>query len=216
MTKNHTSRRRVAVTAVLAAFGAASLGLMSSARADHDRGYQYDDYDRYQVGPYGQYQGDYDVDADIYVDLDRNSAPIDLERHTQADFAYYDHDRNGYLDITERKAYWQHMVDMGMFGPHRSGQIAQLAKGLDRDGDGRLTRREMTLVRRFLAARRMFDVQDRDNNNRLLRYETHGWLRHQFVRLDSNRDRMLTPAELRQHCVRLDHERPRVWSWHYR
>ena len=234
MVKIHTSRRRVAVAA-LAAFGAASLGLVSSARADDahrdrdrdglvdryedDRGYRYDDHDRYQVGRYGQDQGDVDVDADIYVDLDRYRSPIDLERHVHADYRHYDHDRNGYLDSQERKAYWRHLADMGLFGPrprHVSAEIARLAKGLDRDGDGRLTRREVTLVRRFLAARRMFEVQDRDDDRRLFRNETRGWLRQQFARLDRNRDRTLTRSEIRQHFIRLDRERPRVWSWHDR
>src|SRR5688500_2722400 len=100
MNRNNRSRRRVAVTTALAAFGFASLGRMGLARAGHerdrdrdglvdryedDRGKRYDDYDRYQIGPYGQYQGDYDVDASTYVELDRDGTVGDFDHHAHVD-----------------------------------------------------------------------------------------------------------------------------------
>jgi Ca2+-binding EF-hand superfamily protein len=232
MNRNHTSRRRIAVTTALAAFGIASLAVTSSARADHehdrdgdgrvdrsedDRGTRYDDYDRYQTGPYGQYRGDTDDDASIYIDLDRYGNTGDFDRHASVDFRYFDRDRNGILDSYERQAYWRHLADMGVFGrSSMTNEIAALAKQLDRDGDGRLTSRESILVRRFISARRMFELQDRDNDNRLYRNETQGWLRAQFYRLDRNRDRRLSRTEVRQHFIRQDDDRPRTWSWSHR
>lgn len=235
MNRNHTSVRRGSLTATLAAFGVASLGAIGVASADpqpyrdrdrdrdgladryeDDKGYQYDDYDEYQVGPYGQYQGD-QVDSTIYVDLDRYAPAQDFERHAHVDFRRFDRNRNGHLESWEREAYWRHISEMGVFGPRAVTQpVADLAKRLDRDGDGRLTRREVMVVRRFIAARRMFDQQDRNRDDRLFPYETSGWLRNHFVMLDTNRDRRVTRSEVKQHFIRMDSDRPRTWSWRSR
>jgi hypothetical protein len=224
--------RRGVLTAALAAFGAASLGAIGAASADpprnrdrdrdglvdryeDDKGYQYDDYDAYQVGPYGQYQGDA-VDGGMYVDLDRYAPAQDFERHARIDVRRFDRNHTGKLESYEREAYWRHLASMGVFGRHDLTQaVAGLAKSLDRDGDGRLTRREVTLVRRFIAARRMFEAQDRDNDNRLYRGETTGWLRNHYAALDRNRDRRITKAEIKQHFVSQDYNRPRTWSWRW-
>ncbi|HUS64558.1 MAG TPA: hypothetical protein VMZ28_08450 [Kofleriaceae bacterium] len=233
MNHNHTSVRRGSLTATLAAFGVASLSAIGVASADprpyrdrdrdgladryeDDRGYQYDDYDEYQVGPYGQYQGD-TVDTTIYVDLDRYAPAQDFSRVARVDFRRFDRNRNGRLESWEREAYWRTLADQGVFGRRAVAQpVADLAKHLDRDGDGRLTRREVMIVRRFIAARRMFEAQDRDNDDRLWRGEATGWIWNHFAMLDTNRDRKVTRSEVKQHFIRMDGERPRTWSWRSR
>ena len=230
MNHTHTNRRRAAVTA-LAAFGVATLGVIGVARADDprrdrdrdglvdryedDRGYQYDDYDEYQVGPYGAYQGDV-VETDAYVELDRYAPALDFDRHAHIDFRHYDRNRNGRLDSWERQAYWKHLAEMGVFGRRQAtNAIAGLAKNLDRDGDGRLTRREHQLVRRFIAARRMFEQQDWNNDDHLGWRESTGWLRTRFTQLDRNRDRFVTRSEVKRFFINLDQPQPRTWSWNW-
>ena len=229
MNQNHTNRRRGTVTAALAAFGVASLGVIGVASADHprdrdrdrdglvdryedDKGYQYDDYDEYQVGPYGSYQGDV-VEGDAYVDLDRSAPALDFDRHANIDFRHYDRNRNGRLEAWEREAYWRHLADMGVFGRRELGSaVAGLARALDRDGDGRMTRREVQLVRRFIAARRMFDRQDYNGDNRLHIRESSGWLRKHFAQLDRNRDWRITRSDVKRFFIDLDQPQPRTWS----
>ncbi|HLU66317.1 MAG TPA: hypothetical protein VKZ63_08565 [Kofleriaceae bacterium] len=186
--------RRAAFVGALAAAFVLPLGLATDAsaqgrrwgppdrphRGDHDRG----TWDWY--GPYRH-------DLDRYRDWP--------DRHDR-ELARFDRDRDGRLNRSEQRAYFQYLAERGVFGRLTRQEITMVSRfgsTFDRNDDGRITGRERRGIRLLIVALRQFERADRDNNRRLSPRELHQarrWLPPPRV-LDHNRDGIINRRDVR-------------------
>jgi Ca2+-binding EF-hand superfamily protein len=168
MKSTRNSPRRASLAA-MAAFGIASFGLVSVAGAHPNhttpvpRPAPVPAPGHYDDQGYGYERPDYDLDDDGVLE------------HVEIDYRHYDRNRDGFLNPTERTAYWRHMFDMGKFGRGFTRSdvtlLSRIAFLFDTDGDGRLTQEERVAISRMIRARKQFVELDRNRDNNLTRRE---------------------------------------------
>jgi hypothetical protein len=201
MTTAVTTRSRFFLAA--AAFGLASLGIVSAASAHPvTTGVSVDAGIQVKVRDHRDARPDHTVVVrpDYRPDNGRYSGPYWYAMRI------YDRNRNRLIDAGEHRNFWVYMAGSGTYGQLTQEEVQRfgnLAHIFDTNRDGRLLGIEWRGMDKVNDSLRLFVMLDRNHDMVLTPYEVgFSALAPRFYAIDKNRDRLVSRQEVRDEVIR--------------